>query len=177
MTEVREVKTSCRICIGTCGVKLTIDDGRVTQVRGDKDHILSRGYACIKGLSAPDAMNAPERILHPMKRTDDGGWERVSLEQALDEIAERMARIIEEEGAESAALFKGTQAYLNVSAAPMLESFQRAIGSPSFFTTMTIDQSAKFVGFNRIGMWAAPQHHFHDAEVLMLCGANPLVSL
>ncbi|HJS10531.1 molybdopterin-containing oxidoreductase family protein [Sphingopyxis sp.] len=177
MAELREVKTSCRICIGTCGVKLTIEDGRVTQVRGDKDHVLSRGYACIKGLGAPDAMNAPERILHPMKRTDDGGWERVSLEQALDEIAERMGRIIEEEGPESAALFKGTQAYLNVSAAPMLESFQRAIGSPSFFTTMTIDQSAKFVGFNRIGMWAAPQHHFHDAEVLMLCGANPLVSL
>lgn len=177
MPEVREVKSSCRICIGTCGVKLTIEDDRVTRVRGDKDHVLSRGYACIKGLSAADAMNAPERILHPMKRMADGSWQRIPFETALDEIAGRMAAIIEEEGAESAALFKGTQAYLNVTAAPMLEAFQRAIGSPSFFTTMTIDQSAKFVGMNRIGMWRAPMHHFHDAEVLMLCGGNPLVSL
>lgn len=177
MGEVREAKSSCRICIGTCGVRLTIEEGRVTQVRGDKDHVLSRGYACIKGLGAPDAMNAPDRFLHPMKRSASGGWQQISFETALDEIAERMARIIEEDGPESAALFKGTQAYLNVSAAPMLEAFQRAIGSPSFFTTMTIDQSAKFVGMNRIGMWGAPMHHFHDAEVLMLCGANPLVSL
>lgn len=177
MAEVREARSSCRICIGTCGVKLTIEDDRVTQVRGDKEHVLSRGYACIKGLSAPEAMNAPERFLHPMKRTADGELKRISLETALDEIAERMASIIAEEGPESAALFKGTQAYLNVTAAPMLEAFQRAIGSPSFFTTMTIDQSAKFVGMNRIGMWGAPMHHFHDAEVVMLCGANPLVSL
>lgn len=177
MGEVREAKSSCRICIGTCGVRLTIEDGRVTQVRGDKDHVLSRGYACIKGLSGHEAMNAPNRILHPLKRNGAGEWEPIGFEQALDEIAERMARIIEEEGPESAALFKGTQAYLNVTAAPLLESFQRAIGSPSFFTTMTIDQSAKFVGMNRIGMWGAPLHHFHDAEVVMLCGANPLVSL
>ncbi|SEH19235.1 Anaerobic selenocysteine-containing dehydrogenase [Sphingopyxis sp. YR583] len=177
MVEVREAKSSCRICIGTCGVRLTVEDGRVTQVRGDKDHVLSRGYACIKGLGAADAMNAPDRILHPMKRNADGGWEQIPFEQALDEIAERMGAIIAEEGPESAALFKGTQAYLSVSAAPMLEAFQRAIGSPSFFTTMTIDQSAKFVGMNRIGMWGAPMHHFHDAEVLMLCGGNPLVSL
>lgn len=177
MREIHEAKSSCRICIGTCGVRLTIEDGRVTQVRGDKEHVLSRGYACIKGLSAHEAMNAPNRILHPQKRNEAGEWERISFEQALDEIADRMAQIIEEEGPESAALFKGTQAYLNVSAAPLLESFQRAIGSPSFFTTMTIDQSAKFVGMNRIGMWGAPLHHFHDAEVVMLCGANPLVSL
>lgn len=177
MVDVREAKSSCRICIGTCGVRLTIEDGRVTQVRGDKEHVLSRGYACIKGLGAADAMNAPDRILHPMKRNAAGDWERISFEQALDEIAEKMAAIIAEEGPESAALFKGTQAYLNVSAAPMLEAFQRAIGSPSFFTTMTIDQSAKFVGMNRIGMWGAPMHHFHDAEVMMLCGGNPLVSL
>lgn len=177
MVDVREAKSSCRICIGTCGVRLTIEDGRVTQVRGDKEHVLSRGYACIKGLGAADAMNSPDRILHPMKRNAAGGWERISFERALDEIAERMAAIIAEEGPESAALFKGTQAYLNVSAAPMLEAFQRAIGSPSFFTTMTIDQSAKFVGMNRIGMWGAPMHHFHDAEVVMLCGGNPLVSL
>jgi anaerobic selenocysteine-containing dehydrogenase len=177
MGEVREEKSTCRICIGTCGVKLTIENDRVTSVRGDKDHPLSRGYACIKGLSAHEGMNAPGRILYPLKRAPDGSWQRIEFGQALDEIAAKMETIMAEDGPESAALFKGTQAYLNVSAAPMLEDFMRAIGSPSFFTTMTIDQSAKFVGMNRIGMWGAPNHHFHDSDVLMLVGANPLVSL
>lgn len=177
MGEVREAKSTCRICIATCGVKMTIEDDRVASIRGDKDHPLSRGYACIKGLSAHEAMNAPGRILHPLKRTADGSWERIPLAQALDEIAAKMTTIMAEDGPESAALFKGTQAYLNVAAAPMLEDFMRAIGSPSFFTTMTIDQSAKFVGMNRIGMWGAPNHHFHDSDVLLLVGANPLVSL
>lgn len=172
-----EVKSVCRICIGTCGTTLTVANGKVTSIRGDKAHPLSRGYACIKGLNAHNAMHSADRILNPLKRNRAGGWDIISFEQALDEIAAKMAQIIEEEGPESAALFKGTQAYLNVTAAPMLEHFQSAIGSPSFFTTMTIDQSAKFVGYNRIGMWGAPQHHFHDSEVVMLVGANPLVSL
>lgn len=172
-----EVKSVCRICIGTCGVRLTVEGGKITSIRGDKDHPLSRGYACIKGLNSYQALHSPERILNPLKRKPDGSWEIVTLDRALDEIAARMAGIIAEDGPESAALFKGTQAYLNVTAAPMLEYFQQAIGSPSFFTTMTIDQSAKFVGFNRIGMWGAPQHHFHDAEVVMIVGGNPLVSL
>ena len=177
MPRIEEVKSICRICIGTCGMQLTIEDGTITSIRGDKEHALSRGYACIKGLNAHQVLRASDRILHPLKRNDRGGWQRIPLERALDEIAERMAGIMAEDGPESAALFKGTQAYLNVAASPMLECFMRAIGSPSFFTTMTIDQSAKFVGMNRIGMWGAPYHHFHDSDVLMLVGANPLVSL
>ena len=177
MQPSQEVKSICRICIGTCGMLLTVEDGTITSIRGDKEHALSRGYACIKGLNAHQALRASDRILHPMKRNDRGGWQRIALEQALDEIAERMAAIMAEDGPQSAALFKGTQAYLNVAGSPMLEYFMRAIGSPSFFTTMTIDQSAKFVAMNRMGMWGAPYHHFHDSDVVMLVGANPLVSL
>ncbi|MET0988191.1 MAG: molybdopterin-dependent oxidoreductase [Steroidobacteraceae bacterium] len=177
MTVTREVTSVCRICVGNCGVRVTLDDGRITGIRGDKDHVLSRGYVCIKGINAHLASGSEQRILRPLKRQADGSFAPIALDQALDEIAAQLSAIAAEDGAPSVALFKGTQAYLNVALAPMLTDWMAAIGSPSFFTTMTIDQSAKYVTMQRLGMWAAPRQHFFDADVVLIAGANPLVSL
>ena len=54
--------------------------------------------------------------------------------------------------------------------------FLRALGSSSLYTTLTIDQSAKYVAAGRLGMWQAGQVHIDDAEALLVFGCNPLVS-
>ena len=173
-----EVKSFCRICIGACGTVLTLDDnGRITAIRGDKDHPASGGYVCVKGLVAPEAHNGPQRLLNPLKRRPDGTFERIALEQALDEIADRLRLIIERDGPEAVAAFRGTQSGLNSTAYFMLPAWLTAIGSPSFFSTMTVDQSAKWVTVERLGVWGAGHHPFHDSEVVMIFGGNPLVSI
>jgi anaerobic selenocysteine-containing dehydrogenase len=48
---VDERVTFCRICEPLCGMVATVEDGRVTQLRPDRDHPLSRGYACPKGIA------------------------------------------------------------------------------------------------------------------------------
>src|SRR5689334_18655638 len=69
MAGPREARSFCRICSGYCGMILDIDeDGRIVSARGDKAHPLTRGYACIKGLQAPEAHNGPSRLRHPLKR-------------------------------------------------------------------------------------------------------------
>jgi anaerobic selenocysteine-containing dehydrogenase len=175
---MKEAVTSCRICAGQCSLIFTLDSSeRIVGVRGDKTNPVTQGYACIKGLYAHEAIYSPQRILHPLKRRADGSFERIELERALDEIASQLATIIECGGADAVAGFRGTMNYSNASANRMLPDWLKSIGSSSFFSTMTVDQSAKWVTFERLGGWAAGKDSFDDAEVLMFVGTNPLVSL
>jgi anaerobic selenocysteine-containing dehydrogenase len=58
--------TFCRICEPLCGMVATVEDGRITKLRPDPDHPLSRGYACPKGIAMADIQNDPDRVVHPL---------------------------------------------------------------------------------------------------------------
>jgi anaerobic selenocysteine-containing dehydrogenase len=175
---ITEVKSFCRICVACCGMILSLDeDDRIVGIRSDREHPKSEGYCCIKGLQSPEAHNSPARILHPLKRMPDGSFERIGVEQALDEIADQLRKIIERDGVEAVAAYRGTQSFFSSTSYRMCADWIQAIGSPSFFTNMSIDQSAKWVQIGRLGMWAAGADNFHDSDVMMIFGGNPLVSL
>jgi anaerobic selenocysteine-containing dehydrogenase len=174
----REAIAACRICAGSCSLRLTLDDvGRVVAARGDRDNPVTRGYACIKGTHLHEAQNSPDRLLHPLKRQADGSFVPIALDTALAEIATALRTLIERHGAEAIAAFRGTMNYSNLTANHVLPAFLEALGSNSFFSTMTIDQSAKWVTFERLGGWAAGKDPYALADVLMFVGTNPLVSL
>jgi anaerobic selenocysteine-containing dehydrogenase len=174
---MREALTFCRLCSALCGVRLTLDDqDRVVKIRGDKAHPLTRGYSCAKGVCHDELHNSPERLLHPVKRRPDGGFERIPLAQALDEIAARVRTLVDEEGARSIAAFLGTWGYNNATFTPMLRAWMDALGSPSRFTSLTVDQSAKIITIGRMGRWSAGRQGFAGADVWMIFGGNPLVS-
>jgi anaerobic selenocysteine-containing dehydrogenase len=175
---MREVISSCRICAGQCSLRLSLDDeGGVVSIRGDRANPVSRGYACIKGLTLHEAHASPDRVLHPLKRMEDGTFARIPMAQALDEIADRIRDISGRLGPHAVAGFRGTMNYSNFLANALLPEFIRALGSRSFFSTMTIDQSAKWVNVERLGAWAGGRTPVSDSDVLMVVGTNPLVSL
>ena len=174
----RTAYASCRICAGQCGLKLEIDDnGRVVDVRGDEENPVTLGYACSKGITLPEAHRDPARLLHPLKRQPDGRFESIGWDQALDEIAARVRSTIDRHGAEAVAGFRGTMNYSNLPANHLLPEWLACLGSTSFFSTMTVDQSAKWVTFERLGGWAAGRDPLATADVLLWIGTNPLVSL
>lgn len=173
-----EKKSVCRYCPGACGMTLEIDSsGALRQLRGDKSHIMSKGYACVKGVRAAEAANGDFRLLRPLKRTSSGSFVEIPLATALDEIADRLQHIMREGSPRAVALFKGTQSYFNVALSQMLTDWMQAIKSPSYFTTMTIDQSAKAVAMSRMGYWDAGRPRMDESDVMMLVGTNPLVSI
>lgn len=175
---MRTAKSTCRICSGFCGLNVMVDDEeRVAEVRGDRTHPLGRGYACSKGLRIPEGLNSPNRLLHPLKRQADGTFERIPLDQAIDEIADRLGSIIEESGGPAVATFGGTSLWFNTTLVPLLGAFLESIGSASKFSTATIDQSAHQVTEGRMGYWDAGKQRLEDSDVALLLGTNPVVSL
>lgn len=175
--RTRDVISFCRICSGGCGVVLTIDENdRILGVKGDKDSPLTKGYACFKGRQPEVSHHGKNRLLHPLKRMEDGSYKRISSEQALDEIAEKLRPILEKHGPEGMAIFLGNGGMFNIAGFYMLPSFLSAFGSDQYFSTLTIDQSGKMVVMGRLGAWGAGYPSFDDMEVAMFIAANPLVS-
>ncbi|MES2493758.1 MAG: molybdopterin-dependent oxidoreductase [Pseudomonadota bacterium] len=175
--ETRTVRAFCRICLGHCGMTLTIDpQDCIVDIRGDRDHPLTRGYACFKGLQAEDAHHGPTRLLHPLRRAEHGGFDELASEQALDEIAQRLRQSIDRHGPDSVGVYFGNGSIFNSSAVAMQAAFLDVIGSRSRFTSYTIDQSAKTLSFERLGGWAGGNLQLEQSEVILLIGTNPLLS-
>ncbi len=176
-TSLRTERGFCRICLGHCGVVLTVDEAqRIIDIRGDRDHPLTRGYACFKGLQAEDAHHGPARLLHPLRKNADGGFDEITSEQALDEIAAKLRQSIDRHGPDSVAVYFGNGSIFNSTAVSMQAAFLDAIGSRSRFTSYTIDQSAKTLSFERLGGWAGGNLQLDQCDVILLIGTNPLLS-
>ena len=71
------VTTFCRVCEPACGLVATVKDGRLVQLAPDRDHPVTEGYACHKGLAGLDIHRDPDRLNHPLRRTSTGAFERL----------------------------------------------------------------------------------------------------
>lgn len=174
MPETRP--TICRLCIAHCGVLATVDNGRLTRVDGDPGNPLFKGYTCPKGRALPDLHNDAGRLLHSLKRDADGRHAPIDSDQAIDEIALTLGSIIAEHGPRSVALYIGTNSLPYPASAITANAFMRAIGSPMFFTSNTIDQPGKQIAASAHGHWLGGDQNFDQADVWMLVGVNPVIS-
>jgi len=176
MPSVKTRRTYCRYCHNYCPLEVDIEDGRAVAVRGIPEDPVYGGYTCIKGRQLAEHHRHPERILRPQKRGADGGFHEITSGQALDEITERVRRIVAQHGPRSVASYCGTHAFQNSAALEVAKAWHAGLGSESFYSSVTIDQPAKFVAMSRTGVWSAGSHGFKNADVVMVIGNNPIVS-
>ena len=106
MSEERIVKTLCRMCDDRCGIDVHLSGSRITKIEGNPSHVWNRGRLCIKGSHGEEMFNSPQRLKKPLKRTEKGFVE-IPLEQALDEIAEKLKAIQEKYGPRAVGVWKG----------------------------------------------------------------------
>jgi anaerobic selenocysteine-containing dehydrogenase len=94
------IPTSCGQCYCMCGIRVRRQDGIVTQVEGNPDAPTGRGAVCAKGIASSHLLYDPYRVNYPLKRTNpekglgvDPKWERITWEEALDTIVEKLREV------------------------------------------------------------------------------------
>jgi len=134
-----------------------------------------RGYTCLKGRELPAQHNHPDRLRSSLRRKGSE-FEEISSARALDEIADRLKAIVAEHGPRSVAIYCGTGAYQCATGLNVAKAWMKGLGSPNFFSSVTIDQPAKVIVSTQIGMWQGGVQSFDSADVVMMIGNNPLIS-
>jgi anaerobic selenocysteine-containing dehydrogenase len=127
------IATDCTICYHSCGMNVLVEDGRIVKVEGLKDHPLNKGKLCPKGERAVELVYHPDRLKYPLKRVK-GEWKRVTWDDALTEIAERLQTLKKESGPEILSIFSGSIGVENLEMMEMAQRFKGAFGSPNFIS-------------------------------------------
>ncbi len=172
-----EQVTYCRICEALCGMVATVEDGRVTRMRPDPEHPLSRGHACPKGIAMTEVQNDPDRVLHPLRRVGDG-LERTTWEQALGDIGERLRAVRDTHGRESIGMYVGNPSAFSYSHALWAAGFAAALGSRHYYSAGSQDVNNRFAASALLygSAIAVPIPDLRRTNFLLMIGANPLVS-
>ena len=171
--------TFCRICEPLCGMIATVDDGRLVSLRPDKDHPLSAGFACQKGIAFTEVVNDPDRVTTPLRRTVDGGFEPVSWDEAMTDIADRLADIHRRHGSGAIGWYYGNPGAFSYSHTLSLSMFMLGFGPRlHVFTAGSQDVNNRFVASQMLygSPLALPVPDVLRTDLLVVIGANPLVS-
>jgi anaerobic selenocysteine-containing dehydrogenase len=105
MAQATELQTVCPLdCPDTCGLTVTVADGRLTKVRGSKANPFTRGVICNKVTRYPELVHGKDRLLHPLRRIGakgEGKFTEISWEEALDTIHTTFTAAIGRHGSQS----------------------------------------------------------------------------
>jgi len=174
------VRTICQACHSECGVLVHVDKGKVTKIKPDPNHPSSRGYICVKGTNYAQFTYHPDRLKYPLRRAGgkgEGKWERVSWDQALDEIAARLTEVKEKYGVRSLGAFHGTAPRESLFSCSLLAS---ALGTPNVISTdLHICFAPSMVAeIATVGHTVMQEEgpDYLSSKCILVCGGNPLVS-
>jgi anaerobic selenocysteine-containing dehydrogenase len=167
--KVKKVKTVCKSCHGGCGVIASVKDGRVIKVEGDPDSPISHGTMCSKGLAITQLAYHPDRVLYPMKK-NNGGWERISWDEALDTCAEKFKAVIEQYGPEAIVIGQGTGRDYE----SHFSRFGNLLGTPNMITAGHMCYLSR-IGAGMITCGNLPVCDYeNDPQCIVIWACNPL---
>jgi anaerobic selenocysteine-containing dehydrogenase len=167
----------CPLCEATCGLVLTIDDGRVTGARGDRDDVFSHGFICPKGAGFAELDNDPDRLQRPLVRRD-GELVETTWDEAFAAAAEGLQRVIGATGGTSVGVYMGNPNAHTIAGALYGPAVIRALGTRNIFSASTLDQMPKHVacGYLYGNPLAFTVPDLDRTDYLVIIGGNPLVS-
>ena len=167
----------CNLCEAICGLELTLEDGRVTGIRGNDADPLSRGYICPKGVSMADVHEDPDRLRRPIRRVGDT-WEDIDWDEALDLVADRLVAVAEEHGPDAVGVYLGNPNVHSVGFATHGVPFVKSLRTRNRFSASTVDQVPhQFVAWQMFGhQLLLPVPDIDRTTFFLVLGANPMAS-
>jgi anaerobic selenocysteine-containing dehydrogenase len=177
-------------CPDSCGVLVTVDQacGRAVKVQGDPAHPVTRGFLCGKVAKYLDRVYSPDRLLYPMRRKagvpkgpagygsvrgrEAEAFERISWDEALDEIAARLKKIAVEFGPETVLPYSYAGTIGQLGYGSMDRRFFYRLGASQLDRTIcSTAGGAALTSVYGIKLGTAPQDFTH-AGLIIAWGAN-----
>ncbi len=168
-------KTSCALCSINCGLEVEVENNRIIKTRPDKDNPRSEGYACRKGLHIAYHQHNADRLTHPLKRVGRG-FEKISWEQAIGEISEKLKGILDLHGPRALAwVLSGQGCHFGLG---FVGRFGNLLGSRYNYTALGQEHTGRFWAHG-LTLGSQVLHFVPDydqTDLLMAVGWNPLMS-
>jgi len=169
-------KTVCVLCANRCGLEVQVENNRMVKVRGDKDSPFSEGYVCRKGLNVAFHQHNKDRVLFPLKKVENR-FEKISWDQAMSEISEKLKGILAQHGPRALASLVGGGEFSFLSM-PFPIRLARRLGSRWNYSAANQEFSGRYwahgLTFGNQNIQMEPD--FENCDMLMLVGKNPMMS-
>jgi anaerobic selenocysteine-containing dehydrogenase len=170
-------KTACNLCYLNCGLEVKVENGRMVKVRGDQESPKSRGYLCNKASRIPYYAHHADRLTSPLRRRADGGFDAISWDLAIVEIAERVRTIHAAHGGAAFALYGGG-GQGNHAGGPHARGFMQGLGSRYRFNALAQEKTGDFWVNGRLfgSQTCHTTEDIHQCDLLLAIGCNPWVA-
>jgi len=167
----------CPLCEATCGLELTLQDGRPTAARGDAADVFSHGFVCPKGVALPELHADPDRLRTPLVRRD-GVLVEATWAEAFEAIERGLAGVQAAHGRDSVAVTIGNPAVHRLGLLLYGPRLLKALGSKNVYTASTLDQMPKQLSAGwMFGHWLSiPVPDLERTDWMLILGANPMAS-
>ncbi len=168
----RGVATTCQLCPARCGVIAFLDDsGKVVRIEGNPKHPNNQGRICAKGIAGTDVLYDPDRVLYPLRRAGargEGKWERISWDQAYEELAGKLNELRQRGHPEEFVFHAGSAATDS-----FIARFMKAYGTPNNIIPLPYADDNKFLAHQLT--WGAPIGipDLAQTRYILNFGANP----
>jgi anaerobic selenocysteine-containing dehydrogenase len=174
---VERVLGVCNLCEAICGLVVTLDGGRVTDVRGNPDDPLSRGHVCPKAIALQDVHADPDRLRRPVRRVGDA-WQEVSWDEALDLVAENLARVQREHGRDALAIYLGNPNVHSIGSMTHGTAMVKSLRTRNKFSATSVDQLPhQLLAYLLYGhQLLLPIPDIDRTQYFLVLGGNPMAS-
>jgi anaerobic selenocysteine-containing dehydrogenase len=168
---------TCNLCEAMCGLRVTVENNRILEVRGDPDDVFSRGHICPKGPALRDLHEDPDRLTTPLRRTARG-WQPVGWDEALAETAARLRAIRKQHGRDAVGVYIGNPTVHNHRAALGAQLLTLALGSRNVFNPNSQDSNPRLFACMQVygDALSMPIVDVDRTDLLVILGANPAAS-
>lgn len=169
-------QTGCVLCAQNCGLQILVEDNKMVRVKPDKSNLRSEGYVCRKGLNIMYHQYPKDRLKTPLKRVGDT-FEPISWEQATDEIAGKLKKLLDDHGPRCLA-YMGASAQGGHFEGAFGVTFLKSLGSQYLYSSAGQEFSGMWWIFGRT---TGKQYNVmipdeHESEMIVGWGWNGMMS-
>ncbi len=171
------MKRICPICEAGCGLTISADGREVIGIEANPADVFSEGHVCAKGIALKELDADPDRLRTPLVRKD-GLLQPASWPEAMTVIADGLAAVRTEHGADAVGAYIGNPTAHNIGLSTGMGVFLGTLNTTNIYSASTVDQMPKHLASILMfgNAMAIPVPDIARVDFILMLGANPAVS-